>query len=205
MSIDSSFTTALTQAFDPTGSRVDSYVYSGHDACVRILNPAHDRLGRAVGWRDAAPAEFAPRSNMQWADLGLDQDGPIMGPMMGSPDSTMVARLLQCLDDPSTKEVVAAQWVGYADAKSPSDTKEVTLPPGRVSKLWTVSRDDLIHLHRIPMRWVHPELEWAVGNDIYGRSLFVSGSARAIETILASNVLESFRVSFSDPVSSEDW
>ncbi|WP_157681777.1 hypothetical protein [Microbacterium pygmaeum] len=205
MSIDDTYVNKLLQSLNPSGSRVDSYVYSGHEACARVLNPAHDALGRAVKWRDIAPAQFDPRSDIQWADLGVDLYDGVVEPAMGSPDATMSAELLQCLGSWQTHTLVSAQWIGYADVELGGGPDEITFPPGRASSLRAVTSDDLVRRRRIPMRWFHPQIEWVVGNDIYGRSLFVSGSLDAVGAIVTSPSLEAYRVDFRDPVSAEDW
>jgi hypothetical protein len=43
-----------------------------------------------------------------------------------------------------------------------------------------------------------------VGNDIYARSVFVSGSTRLMEALLADPGVECFQVGHGDPVSAED-
>lgn len=194
----------LLGAFDFTGQRVSSYVLAGHEACARVLNPAYTSTGRPVRWAHVRPGPFRHCSTTQWPQP-RPEASELFGPSMGSPDRRMAAGLLACLDVSAFETVHVAQWKGYTGTTHPDTAQPVTFPPGRESAVWDTPAADLLRLDRIPMRWWHPTLEWTVGNDIYARSLFVSGPRTLIDTVLTSSGLEAYEVNFTDPVTAEDW
>lgn len=171
-----------------------------------MLLPASSRDGVALRWEDLAPSAFRPESDFQWADLCAgSRPAGVEEPPMGSPDGHTVARLLHCLEVPDAGTFRVAQWVGYVEANYPEGAAMGTLPPGRESAIWDTSVPGLLAMERIPMRWWDSRLDWSVGNDVYARSLFVSGSHRAIGRVLAGSGLEAYPVDFADPVGAEDW
>lgn len=196
----------LVAELTTTGLRVDSYVMRRHDAIARVLNPAISADGDPLTWSSFARDEFEPTSNLQWRDLlhGLRLEG-IDPPLTGGVDPRTARALLDLLPAPDSGEICVAQWDGYADAKRPTSAQAFIFPPGRESLIWSVQIRDLPHLERVPMRWWHPDLRWVVGNDIYGRSVFVSAETDVIGAILASPHLEAFRVDAEDPVRAEDF
>ncbi|MFC6326832.1 hypothetical protein ACFQZV_00615 [Microbacterium koreense] len=123
---------------------------------------------------------------------------------MGSPDPEMVANLLVAMGVDGSSRVNVAQWTGYAGVVYPEGGVPMRFPPSRDSMVWETTASGLLLLDRVPMRWWHPELDWAVGNDIYGRSLFISGSQSMVQRVVASDLVEAFPVAFDDPVTPED-
>lgn len=201
-----SSTDLLLSELRTTGLTVDSYVLRSHDAFARVLNPATGVDGRPVPWSSYAPARFVPSSDFQWRDV-LD-DGrarPDTSPLMGTIHPLVVNEILGLLPIPSSGEIFVAQWEGYADAPPPPTAMSTTFPPDRETNVWLETASNLSRLPRVPMRWWHPDLLWVIGNDIYGRSIFVSGSTDVVDAIVSSSVLEAFHVSPGDRVGAEDF
>ncbi|UGS26493.1 hypothetical protein K8F61_18025 [Microbacterium resistens] len=190
---------------DPTGTTVASYTLRSHAATVRVLNPAHDRAGNPVTWASVGSAPFRLRSDVQWTDVQSRSDRTdIEEPLMGTVDDTVAVALLAHLAP--LGPILVAQWEGYADADvdARGDALHVEFPPERPCTVSAVHADDLLRARRRPMRWWDPGRTWMAGNDIYARSLFVSGPETLISGLLADPALEAFRVSTGDQVLPED-
>jgi hypothetical protein len=56
-----------------------------------------------------------------------------------------------------------------------------------------------------PLWWIPADGSWAVGNDIYARSVYVGGSASCMESILEHPLPESYPVSGLQKVVAEDY
>lgn len=201
---ESDATARLLHTLDRTGQTVGSYVFAGHEACIRVLNPAHTASRGAVRWDELAPAEVRFSSTTQWPQLGIADRADILTPDMGSPDPEMAAALLAGLDVSTLDTIHVAQWDGYAESNHPATAHHITFPPGRECFVWTTTAAGLLRQERIPMRWWHPHLNWTVGNDIYARTLFVSGTRQTLNNLLTSPTLETYEVDFTDPVQAED-
>ncbi len=196
----------LVAELTTTGVSVDSNVMRQHDAIARVLNPAISADGNPLTWSSFARDEFELTSDLQWRNVvdGLRLEG-IDPPLTGSVDPRVVRALLDLLPASDSGEICVAQWDGYADVEWPTSAQAFIFPPARESLIWSVQIRDLPHLERVPMRWWHPDLRWVVGNDIYGRSVFVSAATDVVAAILASPHLEAFRVDARDPVRAEDF
>ena len=46
---------------------------------------------------------------------------------------------------------------------------------------------------------------WAVGNDLYGASVYVSGTEELIAAILAADDIEAYRATATMQIVSEEW
>jgi hypothetical protein len=58
---------------------------------------------------------------------------------------------------------------------------------------------------RLPIWWIPRDGAWCVGNDIYGRSVFVGGSAETISAIVTDPQLEAYAVDENQRVVNEDF
>ena len=193
-------TNAILQAIDPSGATVGSYVVPGHDAHVRVLNPAFLKDGECVHWGGPRPGEYY--SNFQWAGQAVEfslEDEP---PATGTVAKEVVHALLNHL--PASSCVSVAQWEGYADTPLSRKLPWVTFPPGRRSAVWSMPIHQLSDSDRVPMRWWHPALGWSVGNDIYARSVFVSGPRSLTKALLEDPSIEAYSVLPTDPIAAED-
>jgi hypothetical protein len=134
---------------DPSGRSVSSFALPGHEAVVRILNPAY-KAGEPVTWEELGGARFEPRSDLQWADLGIDRrDQNVLEPEMGGISPSVVSVLLRHLD---AANVVTAQWEGYADVEITGSAALVVFPPRRRSLIADMTPGALRHSRRVPLR-----------------------------------------------------
>lgn len=193
----------LASELDPSGRTVASYTLRSHQSHIRVLYPAYDADGNRVSWVECGRA-FEARSDITWREVAGPRRRDTCEPEMGSVDPMVLDVLLRQLLDYGDAAVVVAQWEGYADAEYPTEAHRATLPPERPSAVWSLPPVSLRGLSRGPMRWWDPQLRWVVGNDIYARSIFVSGPEALIEALLHEPALEAFRVSPSDAVAVED-
>ena len=53
--------------------------------------------------------------------------------------------------------------------------------------------------------WMPADGVWAVGNDLYGASVYVSGTEELIAAILAADDIEAYRATASMQIVSEEW
>lgn len=197
-------TKRLISSLEPSGVTVASYVLDRHDAAIRILNPAHRPDGTVVTWREIGAKALEYRSDIQWADLGVDRrDGNLIEPQMGTVDGAVVAVLLRHLAV-AGRSVYTAQWEGYADVDTDDTDERLLFPPQRPCLVRTSEPRELLQKTRVPMRWWDSTLDWVVGNDIYARSVFVSADAAKIAALLTEPDLEAFSVKPSDSVTPED-
>jgi hypothetical protein len=56
----------------------------------------------------------------------------------------------------------------------------------------------------MPLWWIPEDGSWAVGNEIYARSVYVGGTASCIDAILHDPRIEGVPVAASDTVTGED-
>ena len=118
---------------------------------------------------------------------------------MGTVDPAVAAALADILrGSTATPETCYfALWEGYADEYQGQPT--VTLPPDRGMHLFAGSVNDASRQlgDRLPMRWWPDDHAWCVGGYMYGRSLYVGGSAEVTAAILASELLTAWPVDLS--------
>jgi hypothetical protein len=101
-------------------------------------------------------------------------------------------------------------WEGYSSlSEDYRSAPTVVASCGRVMHVLHGSIDDysaaaLAGLGGAPLWWLPADGAWAVGNDIYARSVYVGGSAACIEDILEHPGLESYPVAPVQKVASED-
>ncbi|MFJ4223818.1 hypothetical protein [Microbacterium sp. NPDC089695] len=194
----------MIDSLEPSGRTVASYVLNQHDAAVRVLNPAFLEDGTPVAWRNVGDTPIRYRSDLQWAELGIDRRSSLVTePQTGGLDRGVASALLNILVDQNSS-VEVSLWEGYGDMTGPAGRGSWTFPPDRVCSTWTATPNSILESVRIPVRWWDPELKWALGNDIYARSVFLSADVATIARVLSSPALEAFPVAFDDPVTPED-
>lgn len=194
----------LLNQLEVSGRTVASFVIARHAAQIRILNPANDDVGPLRRWAEVSES-FEPRSDVQWPDVaGSTTADRSEEPIMGSISVSVREALFSSLVDEDVDGICVAKWEGYADLDYPSEAAWMSLPPDRRSAVWTISAAQLLSLDRAPMRWWDPQLRWTVGNDIYARSVFVSGPETLMSQLLADPSIEASRVRPTDLVTPED-
>lgn len=188
--------------FSADGNTVASYVTAGFEAYARVLNPVRGPGDQRRPWSDFLPSGTTLAADAQFHDL---RSGSKAGaPMTGTVDDAVLGVLLEALVADDRAQVIVAQWEGYADAELPSGADAQVLPPDRRSGIWALSAAELRARTRTPMRFWDPQGNWAVGNDIYARSVFIGADRELIEALVADPRLEALRVEPSDPVGVED-
>jgi hypothetical protein len=186
-------------------------------AYARVLNPAR-RRDAAIRWDriGATPVD----STTQWPELvaaeSFDPDDR-WEPEMGTVDPAVAVRLADLLATRTTTphECFFLVWEGYGglrpDVKTAitvdvgGESRRMHVLSGRVSdateSIETVPSGD--PSGRSPMWWIPSDGAWCVGNDIYGRSVFVGGSAETISAVVADPQLEAYVADARQPLANE--
>jgi hypothetical protein len=185
---------------------VGQLLLPGMVAYARVLNPAR-RRDAGIRWDEigAAPVD----STTQWPELAaagrFDLDDP-WEPEMGTVDPAVATRLAQLLATRTTTpdECFFLVWEGYgglrpevrtaATVDVPPSSRRMHILSGRVTdaaeSIETVPSGR--PSGRSPMWWIPGDGAWCVGNDIYGRSVFVGGSAETVSAIVTDPQLEAY-------------
>lgn len=152
----------------------------------------------------------------QWQDVAMQprpSELPRVDPIMGGLDLEVATTLASILGErtKTPDSVYFLAWEGYADLNDAYRGAGTILGPyGRQMHVRHGSLADVgaVAAARgtdMPLWWIPEDGSWAVGNDIYARSVYVGGSAECIDDIIQQRVLESIRVSASDQVVAEDY
>jgi hypothetical protein len=185
---------------------VGGLLLPGMEAFARVLNPAR-RRDADIRWDEIGGTQVD--STTQWSEIlaadHFDSHDP-WEPDMGTVDPTVANRLSQLL---ATRTATPDScfflvWEGYGglrpDVRSAAAI-EIGPIPRRMHILSgrTVDATESIEAvpmgrpsGRSPMWWIPSDGAWCVGNDIYGRSVFVGGSAETIAAVVADPELEAY-------------
>ncbi len=103
-------------------------------------------------------------------------------------------------------------WKGYAGLRDDLlPAVQVNLTPDRSMLILSGDLDDGSEsvdrppFLRTPQWWVPGDGAWAVGNDIYGTSVYVAGTEDAIAAILADQHIEAYRATPSMQIVAEEF
>ncbi|MCU1403311.1 MAG: hypothetical protein JWM70_1635 [Microbacteriaceae bacterium] len=136
---------------------------------------------------------------------------------MGTVDPAVANRLAQLLmtRTATPDECYFLVWDGYGGLRLDLQTAvTVDLGPelrrmyilsGRVADA-TESIETVPSGHplgRSPMWWIPSDGAWCVGNDIYGRSVFVGGTAETVSAIVADPLLEAYAAAADQTLANE--
>jgi hypothetical protein len=190
----------------------------GMAAYARVLNPAR-RRDADIRWDQigATPVD----STTQWPDLvaaervaagHVDPEDP-WEPEMGTVDPAVADRLAQLLAARTTTpdECFFLVWEGYG-ALRPEVRTAATVDIAPSSRRMHILGGRLTDasesietppFRRSPMWWIPSDGAWCVGNDIYGRSVFVGGSAETIAAVVADPRLEAYVADANQPLANE--
>lgn len=186
----------------------------GHAAYARVFNPARDRVGRPITWRSLIGEHMQP--DLQWDELQRRRPQPPdpWEPEMGTVDPDVAAELVRLLEPRTTTpdRCVFLVWEGYADLRQMVvAAPTVTLGfEHRTMHVLHGAVDDALEtvedggLSRLPLWWLPLDGAWSVGNDLYGRSVYVGGSQDTIAAVLSSRALEALPVWPDQRVGQED-
>lgn len=152
----------------------------------------------------------------QWRDVAIQPGAsglPRLDPIMGGIDMEVAAALASVLGEhtQTPDPVYFLAWAGYAGLNDAYRGSETVL--GSYGRQMHVLHGSLVDVGPsaaareadMPLWWIPEDGSWAVGNDIYARSVYVGGSAECIGDVLRTPVLECVRVAASEQVVAEDY
>jgi hypothetical protein len=168
---------------------------------ARIFNPAHDQNDAPVRWMELT-GDNGLRADTGWLDVVYDSDS-ISEPNILGIDVDLAGALIEVLK-PFTgtpERVFFMTWEGYAgiDRDLGSATK-VTITFDRTMLIFEGRLEDATQSvdhwdnGRTTQWWIPEDGAWIVGNDIYGASTYLAGSAEAIAAVIACPLLEAIPV-----------
>lgn len=209
----------LEQVPPVSAPTVGSLVPPAFTHYVRVLNPATGPSGETYPWRTIAGKNYTVDATSQWTDVaassGLDR-ASMTPPETGSVHAATAVRLAEILARHTTTpdHCYFLSWAGYSYPRQdlgPGTAATITLYPGRTMYILggTVhdATDSIVQppARRLPLWWIPADRAWCVGNDLYGRSVFIGGDAATIAEILADDGLEAYVASRTQPVPAEDF
>ncbi|MDQ1598233.1 MAG: hypothetical protein QOI70_1657 [Microbacteriaceae bacterium] len=182
---------------------------------ARVLNPARKR-DADIRWNEISTTHVDGRT--QWTDVAPEDavdPNDRREPETGTIDPTVANRLAQLLTTRTATpdECFFLVWEGYAGLRPEVRTaamfdlaslsRRMHILSGRV----TDATESVVAepFQRLPIWWIPRDGAWCVGNDIYGRSVFVGGSAETISAIVTDPQLEAYAADENQRVVNEDF
>jgi len=158
---------------DPGDSPTVRAALGEHASWARVAIPCSDR---ATGVERPWPCTFSPE--VIWQEGWEDEHG-VDPPPQGDLTRALADRLVEVLAEGRPDRCcLFATWTGYADLRVPA-TAALELPPDRpmvaVEAALAEVHEVAAHLGRYPLRWSASDGSWAVGADLYARSVVVGG------------------------------
>lgn len=191
---------------------VGDYLPRGHVSYARVMNPMHDGDGQLLAWKTFAAERTEVDATTKWTDL-LERDwgvNPIVGNIEPAVAATL-ARLLRAHTSTPT-ECFFLVWEGYSGMRDDlRDTSSITLFPDRRTLILTGDLGDGgepfdgMDDGRSAQWWMPADGAWAVGNDLYGASVYVSGTEELITAVLDADDMEAYRATASMPIVAEEF
>lgn len=180
------------------------------ESYIRVYNPAHDPTAPpgadSRSWARASTPATVVTVDTQWSDLQVD---PVLDePTMGDLDTDVAVLLASVLGRHTTTpdECAFLLWTGYAEVES-LDSAPV-IRTGHRTDLAVFSGPITAAVQpqhgRRPMNWRPRDGAWAVGNDIYARSVYVGADSATVRAIHDSPHLETALASGSAILAPED-
>lgn len=209
----------LTPASGGVHDPVTTIVPPRHNRYLRIFNPAW-RDAESVPtarWRDIAEeAGEVLRPDAQWNRDLLTLPGVSArygDPVLGEPDAALLSALGQILlrREPAPRAWSFATSSVYGVRGAPADA-QVRFPHGGEMVVFggsvrSVTGDFLLPAltdGRLPMYMWPPDLEWVMGQALYGRSVYLACSFEVAEAVTADPRLEVMDVNSWDVAEHED-
>lgn len=197
-----------------TNLAVADYFPLDFPAFSRVFNPAR-AAAVTRRWAEVAGSAATVTGRTQWQEIADGQgaaDLPRLDPAMGSLDSETAAALASILagNTQTPDSVYFFAWEGYAGLSDAFRASATILGPyGRPMHVLHGSLRDVgpsvaARESEMPLWWIPEDGSWAVGNDIYARSVYVGGTASCIDEILHDHRVEGVPVAASDIVVAED-
>lgn len=198
-----------------SSATIGQMLLPGMEAYARVLNPVRTPASRVRFWNDVSPKSVD--STTQWADLATDISFDLLRarePETGGLDPMVAMKLAQVLRayTATPGDCFFLVWEGYAGLL-PIVRTAATIqiaPHARRMHILKGQVEDAtesiqsLPTPRLPMWWIPQDGAWCVGNDIYGRSVFVGASAEAISAIVNDPQLEAYLAEESQPLVAED-
>jgi hypothetical protein len=199
-----------------SSATIGQMLLPGMEAYARVLNPVRSPDSRVRFWNDVSPKNV--NSTTQWADLATEISIDLLEtgePETGGLDPMVAMRLAQVLRSHTAtpEDCFFLVWEGYAGLlpvvrsaatiQIAPHARRMHILKGQVEDA-TESIQSLPTL-RLPMWWIPQDGAWCVGNDIYGRSVFVGASAETIFAIVNDPQLEAYLADESQPIVAEDF
>lgn len=180
------------------------------DAYVRVFNPARDPAAPgdagARTWAQAGTTGARVTGDTQWG--GIHPDPALDEPAMGDLDPEVAARLASILGRHTTtpEECAFLLWTGYAETDALAGVP--TIRRGHRTDLailtGPVAAGRSPEHGRRPMNWRPRDRAWALGNDIYARSVYIGADSATVRAIHESPHLETALASGSAILTPED-
>jgi hypothetical protein len=178
---------------------------------ARIFNPAHDQNDAPLRWMELT-GDKGLHAETGWLDVAHDSDS-ISEPHILGIDVDVARPLVEVLKafTGTPEHVFFMTWEGYTgiDHDLSSATK-VTIIFNRTMLILEGQLEDAMQSvddwdkSRTAQWWIPEDGAWIVGNDIYGASTYVAGSAEAVAAVIASPLLEAIPVPGSARVIAEE-
>jgi hypothetical protein len=191
---------------------VGQYLPEGHVAFARVMNPVRGHGIRARSWASYAAGFVKVDATTRWNDLvdESSQDRPDIGTI----DPELAVTLSQILRSHTRTptDCYFLVWEGYAGLRADVLTAaSVELPFGRwMFVLAGDLRDGSETVGesasgRTAQWWLPADGAWAVGNDLYSASVYISGSEELIAEVLAAHDIEAYRATASMVIVTEEF
>ena len=199
---------SLPQSADMTVGR---YLPGGHASFVRVMNPVRGQGITARSWASYAAGSVKVDATTRWNDL-VDMASPDR-PDMGTIDPEVAVTLSRILRSHTRTptDCFFLVWEGYAGLRADVLTAaSVEFPFGRwMFVLAGDLRDGGETVESVGGRtaqwWLPADGAWVVGNDLYGASVYISGSEKLIADILAAHDIEAYRATASTVIVAEEF
>lgn len=191
---------------------VGAYLPLADATFARVMNPVRSGPGSAVTWSAVAGEGVVVGATTPWNDVV--EDAPRGVPMAGSIDPSLARSLARILRAHTTTpaECFFLVWEGYAGLRDDLlPAVHVEFAPGRSMLILSGDLSDGSEavdgppFFRTPQWWLPGDGAWAVGNDIYGTSVYVAGTEEAISAILADQDIEAYRAASSVQIIAEEF
>jgi hypothetical protein len=187
---------------------VREYFPSSLQQYARVLHPARHWPRPAFRWSTFA-SDTPITAETKWSEVLDDTDTSPFPDIHGV--DVDLARELAATLAPFTAtpdNITFMTWTGYGGLNltlglpirtTISQDREMYILNGDINDASAFVDSD-----RTPQWWIPADGAWAVGNDIYGASVYVAGSPRAIDAVLSARTLEAISVSGSDRLIAEE-
>jgi hypothetical protein len=190
---------------------VGAYLPLGNAAFARVMNPVRSGIVPPASWELTAAEDFVVDATTQWSDVAGDRSNA--QPDEGSVEpgtARSLARVLRAHTTTPT-ECFFLVWEGYAGLRNDLlPAARIEIIPVRSMLVLSGDLDDCSESveetlpYRTPQWWIPADGAWMVGNDIYGRSVYIAGTEEAIAEILTDETIEAYRATPSMAIIAEE-